>query len=235
MFLIVIAFTSFISAHELKIDNIFWKSYNRLGISKVKNSFGGLTYLRLKRVTNNTFKDFRVYAHFHSKSHDIIFRVKNSEKYERLRRLYNFRTYTYHKANQNLRYHFNQGIGLFMYDKKKSKLTYELGLAYDMSEYLTTSDKTTYLKNSISNDFDMTFINTKLEVEYFHQISNIENQNLSRFEISVETILKINNKLRITCGVLNNIYQNNQKITFSKNKTSLYLSLETQLDLKWTY
>ena len=235
MFLIIIVFTSIISAHELKIDNIFWKNYNRLGISKVKNSFGGSTYLRLKRVTNNTFKDFRIYTHFYSESHDIIFRVKNSEKYERLRRLYNFRTYTYHKANQNLRYHFNQGIGLFIYDDEKSKLTYELGLAYDMSEYLTTNNKTTYLKNSISNDFERPFINIKLEVEYFHQMSNIENQDLSRFEISIETILKINNQLRMTFGVLNNIYPNNQEVTFSKNKTSLYLCLETQSNLKWIY
>ena len=69
--------------------------------------------------------------------------------------IYFFSTIVYEKntvASGNLRYLYNQGVGHFITDKNNYNLTYELGLAYDNSDYLNSQIRTSFLKNSISLD-----------------------------------------------------------------------------------
>ena len=104
---------SILLAHNPDSDNIQWKDYIRFGgvNNGTINQTGVATYYRIKRVTNNTFRDIRFFGHFFDSSPDLRVRTKSSNKYDFNNSVYHFNTYVYHKSGKNFRYHFNQGIG----------------------------------------------------------------------------------------------------------------------------
>ena len=169
-------------AHNPKENPSRWKIYLRGGIVSVdENNLGGATYSRLKRTTGYTFQDVRFFVHIFKEDQDIRVRYKFSEISLNLPRFYNFTTVSFQRnslVNVNLRYHYNQGLGLFLSNTDSGNMTAEMGIAYDMSDYLEETRKTSYLKTAFSYDRNTRNIITKLELDYFHQISDIVNEKI---------------------------------------------------------
>ena len=103
--LAVLIIFSILLAHDPDKENIQWKDYTRFGLvnNGTINETGLATYYRIKRVTQNTFRDLRFFGHFFSSYPDFRLRAKSSNKYDFNKKYYHFRTYVYHKANKNLR------------------------------------------------------------------------------------------------------------------------------------
>ena len=59
----------------------------------------------------------------------------------------------------------------------------EISHAYDMSDYLNNNRKTSYARSGIYWDYSSKFFGSKLEFEYFYQISEVVEENLSRTQI----------------------------------------------------
>jgi len=218
---------SFLLAHNPESENIKWKDYARLG--GVNNGTIGqtgiTTYYRIKRVTDNTFRDFRFFGHFFDLSSDLRIRTKSSNKYDFNSNLYHFTTYVYHKSGENLRYHFNQGMGTIFNNASNGNSTFEIGWAYDKSDYLESDEKTTYLKGAGTLDKDWDKLQTKLEVEYFHQISEQLEFDLSRFQTILELQYRPNKKWGITIGVIKENYTQPGKNNISEDPTNIFLSI----------
>ena len=122
---------------------------------------------------------------------------------------------------------YNQGVGHFIADKNNYNLTYELGLAYDNSDYLNSQIRTSFLKNSISLDVFSRNIKGKLEVDHFNQISEkIHNKSLSRLQILGEFQLSINNLFDIVIGSFQE-YQNKKII---HNSISMAFSISKPIN-----
>lgn len=191
--------------HDPELESVEWKQYYRIGLVQSNLFNSGLkSFSRLKRTTLKTFKDLRFYIHNYDKETEIRTRYKSSRRFMKYDDIYFFTTIVYEKntvANGNLRYLYNQGIGHFITDKNNYNLTYELGLAYDNSDYLNSQIRTSFLKNSISLDVFSRNIKGKLEVDHFNQISEkIHNESLSRLQILGEFQLSINNLFDIVIG-----------------------------------
>tara|TARA_B100000579_G_scaffold129968_1_gene104943 strand:+ start:1205 stop:1915 length:711 start_codon:yes stop_codon:yes gene_type:complete len=223
----VLASLSFLLAHNPESENITWKDYTRLGgvNDGTINQTGIATYYRIKRVTDNTFRDIRLFGHFYHKSSDLRIRTKSSNKYDFNSNLYHFTTYVYHKSGNNLRYHFNQGIGTILKKIENGNMTFEIGWAYDKSDYLDSDEKTTYMKTAGTIDKDWNKIKTKLEVEYFNQISEQIKFDLSRFQTILEINYPLNKKWGFTIGVFQENYINKRENNFSLNPTNIFLSI----------
>ena len=218
---------SFLFGHNPDSDNIQWKDYFRFGsvTNGAINQTGVATYYRIKRVTNNTFRDIRFFGHFFDSSPDLRIRTKSSNKYDFNNRLYHFNTYVYHKSGKNLRYHFNQGLGGLLNNINNGNMTFEIGWAYDKSDYIESDEKTTYIKGSGTFDKNWEKLSTKLEFEYFHQVSEKIKFDLSRFQTILELQYVPFNKWGITLGVVQENYSEPQKISFRHNPTNIYLSI----------
>ncbi len=141
-------------------------------------------------------------------------------------KLYNFTTVSYQKntrADLAMRYHFNQGFGYFINEYKNGHVTGELGHAYDMSDFLNDTRKTSYLKGGIFWDHELGKISTKLETEWFKQISDVVTTDLSRVQFFAEISYQLNNLLSLIMGFEQDYY------TASKQSPqSYYLSLGWQ-------
>ena len=161
--------------HDPELESVEWKQYYRIGLVQSNLFNSGLKgFSRLKRTTLKTFKDLRFYIHNYDKETEIRTRYKSSRRFMKYDDIYFFSTIVYEKntiANGNLRYLYNQGIGHFISNKNNYNCTYELGLAYDNSDYLNSQIRTSFLKNSISLDVFSRNIKGKLEVDHFNQIS----------------------------------------------------------------
>ena len=218
---------SFLLAHNPESENIKWKDYARLGgvNNGMMSQTGIATYYRIKRVTNNTFRDFRFFGHFFDSSSDLRIRTKSSNKYDFNPNLYHFNTYVYHKSGKNLRYHFNQGVGTILNKASGGNMTFEIGWAYDKSDYLESDEKTTYIKGAGTLDKDWDKIQTKLEVEYFHQISEQLKFDLSRFQTILELQYHPNKKWGITLGIVKENYTQSGENNFSEDPTNIFLSI----------
>ena len=132
---------------------------------------------RLKRTILKTFKDFRFYIYNYDKDIEIRTRYKSSRKFINYDDIYSFTTIVYEKntiANSNLRYHYNQGFGCFIQNDNNYNLTYELGPAFDNSDYFNSQIRASFLKNNFSCDIFMKDIKGKLETDHFYQISKKE-------------------------------------------------------------
>ncbi|GIT32110.1 MAG: hypothetical protein Ct9H300mP2_1890 [Candidatus Neomarinimicrobiota bacterium] len=106
--------------------------------------------------------------------------------------------------NVDLRYHYNQGLGLFLSNTDSGNMTAEMG-KFPMTCPIIwrTHEKKSYLKTAFSYDRNTKNISTKLELEYFHQISDIVNENnLSRFQIPRRTALELLQKYEIDRGYI---------------------------------
>ena len=156
---------SFLFAHDPDNEKIVIDDFIRIGfVSNAEIAQNGLgSFYRLKRVTNNTFRDLKMYAHFFDSRSELKMRVKSSNKYDFNSNLYHFTTYSYHKSGNNLRYHFNQGVGFLLRNTKKGNFTSEVGWAYDKSDFIDSDEKTTYIKSAISYDQNFEKLKIKLE------------------------------------------------------------------------
>ena len=89
----------------------------------------------------------------------------------------------------------------FINESEKGHIHTEFGLAYDISDYLNDSRKTSYIKNGLYWDKSFNDMKLKLEFENFHQITDlIDNTDLSRLEFLFELYFNINDHLKIILG-----------------------------------
>ena len=202
--------------HDPEAESVEWKQYYRIGIVQSNLFNSGLkSFGRLKRTTLKTFKDLRLYIHNYDKETEIRTRYKSSRRFMKYDDIYFFNTIVYEKntiANGNLRYFYNQGIGYFILNKNNYNLTYELGPAFDNSDYLNSQIRTSFLKNSFSFDVFLRNIKGSLEVDHFNQISEeINKESLSRLQMLGEFQLSINSLFNIIIASFQE-YQNKKII-----------------------
>ena len=193
----------FLFSHDIE-DIPNWKQYYRGSYIVNENHDYGLGgYFRLKRTTRYTFKDFRVFVHFIEGDSYKKIRYKDSSKFRDWSQFYNYTTIAIDqnsKIGVNLRYHGNQGIGMFIKNFEKGHINTEVALAYDISDYLNSSAKTSYFKSGIYWDQDFSSYEIKLEIENYRQITDIIVQDLSRTEILFEIYFPIENNWRVILG-----------------------------------
>ena len=217
---------SYLFAHNSDEKNIVWNNFVRLGVvSNTEIDQTGLSsFYRMKRVTDNTFRDLRIYAHFFKSVSEIRIRSKSSNKYDFNSNLYHFTTYVYHKSGENLRYHFNQGLGALIKNESQGNITSEIGWAYDKSDFIESDEKTTYLKSAITIDRGFSKFKTKAEFEYYHQISEVVLFNLSRFQTILEFQFLINENWSTVLGIDREVYTESSN-RFRIDPITIYFSI----------
>ena len=217
---------SYLFAHNSDEKNIVWNNFVRLGVvSNTEIDQTGLSsFYRVKRVTDNTFRDLRIYAHLFKSVSDIRIRSKSSNKYDFNSNLYHFTTYVYHKSGENLRYHFNQGLGALIKNESQGNITSEIGWAYDKSDFIESDEKTTYLKSAITIDRGFSKFKTKAELEYYHQISEVVLFNLSRFQTILEFQFLINENWSTVLGIDREVYTESSN-RFRIDPITIYFSI----------
>lgn len=204
-------------------DSTLWSQYARGGLSHDQGKNGGHGYYRINRKTITSFRDLRFFGYGLGDDSYIYLRYKSSVKYSKNGKLYNFTTASYQKntrADLYLRYHFNQGFGYFINDYEQGHVHAELGHAYDMSNYLNDTRKTSYLKGGLFWDHDMKKISSKVDAEWFKQISDVVDSDLSRFQFFAELSYKINKSLALIAGVEQDYYTETKQ-----HPQSYYISL----------
>ena len=192
--LFVAAITTIVMGQEAISDPANWIHYVRGGGVQVPNDKGLSGYYRINRSSKYSFGDLRLYVYGLQDDSYVFIRYKSSSKYRRWPRFYRFSTIAYQKNTQAgvaLRYHFNQGLGLFLIPYTKGHIISEIAHAYDMSDYLNDNRRTSYARGGLYWDHDTKWFSTKLEVEYFHQISEEVDENLSRTQAMAEIIMPI--------------------------------------------
>jgi len=224
-------------AHDPESDSPHWKTYLRGGLVNIdQNSLGLATYFRIKRTTNYTFGDVRLYAHIFETDQDIRVRYKSSRIPIRLPWLYNFTTVSYQRntlVDVKLRYHYNQGLGWFIRKTDSGNMTAEMGIAYDMSDYLEDTRKTTYLKSAFTYDKSVRNIDAKLELDYFYQISDeVNEKNQSRFQILGELYWNIYQNLKLIGGMYQELPSDK---SYNEQRVLLYFALGFNKPLEWNY
>ena len=221
---------SIIFSHNIN-DHSEWKQYFRGSYIQDENNDSGLgIYYRLNKKSEYTFRDFRAYLHFIKDYEYKKIRYKSSNKFIDFERFYNYSTISIDqnsKIGVNVRYHGNQGVGFFIKEYNNSHINAEIALAYDISDYLNDSRKTSYFKSGIY--YDKIFKNNelKIEVEYYAQITDlIDNINLSRLELLFESYFEINENLNLMIG-----YElENFESTDNDFNSSVFISMEYNKD-----
>lgn len=207
-------------------DSVVWKHYGRGGIVIADTSSGGLGYYRINRRSETIFRDLRLFAYGLKNDAFIYLRYKSSDKYETHPKFYRYTTTSYRKntrAGVDLQYHFNQGLGMFVKEYKSGLMNLEIGHAFDMSNYLNETRKTSYVKTAFFWDHDGSGFSTKLELEHFRQISEINVNNLSRNQYMFVLIIPLKNSVSLNMiyemeNYLENKRGNVSSITFSVGK-----------------
>ncbi len=212
-----------------------WKHYNRMGYVRSGDySKGFATYLRLKRTTSYTFRDLRFYGYFFNDNQEIRIRQKTSRRFMNFDWIYSFNTLVYERntyLNIDLRYHYNQGLGWLIRNSNSGNSTLEIGLAFDNSDYLQNNQKTSYLKNGLTYDQNISIFSIKTEVNYFHQFNKkIKDNDQSRVQILGECEWKLKHWLSIVGGMKHDAYLNK---TFNLDQALYFLSLEWNKPLQW--
>jgi len=185
---LIILIFSLIYGHDPSMDvTPLWKTYSRINYVQDANKQSGAgIYARLKRVKGNQFNDIRLFGNALANDQYVYLRYKSSQIFSTYPDWYRFTTVSYEKntlANVSLRYHYNNGIGYFLNKSKTGNMTFELGLAYDMSDYLNDTWKTSYIKSAFTWDAIISKFESKVELEYFSQISDFVDSDLTRFQI----------------------------------------------------
>ncbi len=217
--LVSISFT-----HQIENPPVWKKYYRASYIVNESQDYGLGGYFRLKRTTKHTFKDFRVFLHFIEGESYKKIRYKDSSKFREWDQFYNYTTISIDqnsKIGVDIRYHGNQGFGIFVKDFEKGHVNAELALAYDISDYLNTSEKTSYIKSGIYWDYNFIDYEIKLEIENYHQITDIINSNLSRTEILLEILFPIQSNWYVILGYEYEDFKNSN----NSINSSLYLSI----------
>ena len=222
---IVLIILSCIFPHEVD-DTANWKQYYRGSyIINEQHNYGLGGYFRIKRTTKYTFRDLRGYLHFIKDNSYKKIRYKSSNKFREFDRLYNYSTISIDqnsKVGVNIRYHGNQGVGFFVNDSNSGHINAELALAYDISDYLNDSRKTSYIKSGLYWDQDFRDYEIKLEVEHYCQITDlIDDINLSRLEFLFEVYFPLNDELQVILGYELEQFESSD----SKINSSVFLSI----------
>jgi len=222
---------------DASTDSAKWKHYVRGGGVQVTNDNGLSGYYRLNRSSNYSFGDLRLYLYGLRDNSYVFIRYKSSSKYRKWPRFYRFSTIAYQKntkAGVALRYHFNQGLGLFVLPYSKGHIITEIAHAYDMSDYLNDNRRTSYARGGLYWDHDTKLFNTKLEVEYFYQISEEVEENLSRTQAMAEVIIPITKGFSAIIIYEIESYRD-LDIAVAINKGSLSFSLGWKGTIPWTW
>jgi hypothetical protein len=231
--IIIGSFCNVVLAEKSTLDSVSWKQFIRGGLVQVSKDNGISGYYRLNRTSKYSFGDLRLYHYSLNNNSYIFIRYKNSSKYRGYSRLYRFSTIAYQKnkkAGVALRYHFNQGLGYFLIPYNKGHIITELAHAYDMSDYLNDNRKTSYARSGIYWDHDTKFFSSKLEFEYFHQISEVVEENLSRTQIMSEIIIPLKNKISASL-----IYETENYKQLNNNANSISFSIGWRGNVKWKF
>jgi len=226
-----------VMGQDASTDSAKWKHYVRGGGVQVTNDKGLSGYYRLNRSSNYSFGDLRLYLYGLQDNSYVFIRYKSSSKYRKWPRFYRFSTIAYQKntkAGVALRYHFNQGLGLFVLPYSKGHIITEIAHAYDMSDYLNDNRRTSYARGGLYWDHDTKLFNTKLEVEYFHQISEEVEENLSRTQAMAEVIFPITKGFSAIIIYEIESYRD-LDIAGAINKGSLSFSLGWKGIIPWTW
>ena len=150
--LFIAAITTTVIGQDAIADSAKWKHYVRGGTVQVINDNGLSGYYRINRSSRYTFGDLRLYLYGLRNNSYVFIRYKSSSKYRRWPRFYRFSTIAYQKNTQAgvaLRYHFNQGLGLFLLPYTQGHLITEIAHAYDMSDYLNDNRRTSYARGGL--------------------------------------------------------------------------------------
>ena len=224
IYFIITLLASFLFSHQIE-DSPEWKKYYRASYIVNENQDYGLGgYFRVKRTTKNTFKDLRVFLHFIEGESYKKIRYKDSSKFRNWNQFYNYTTVAIDqnsKIGVDLRYHGNQGIGLFVRNLKNGHINTEVGLAYDISDYLNDSAKTSYFKTGIYWDQRFNNYEIKLEVKNYEQITDVLTEDLSRTEILFEAHFPIQGNLSVILGYEYEDFNNSN----NNINSSVYLSI----------
>ena len=141
------------------------------------------------------FRDLRFFSYSLDQNSFVHLRYKSSDKYISRPNFYRYTITSFRKntrANLNLQQHFNQGFGYFIKDYDNGLINAELGHAFDTSDYLNATRKTSYLKTGIFWDHNTNYFSSKLEIEYFEQISEVIENKLSRGQYLLQLIIPMN-------------------------------------------
>ena len=192
---ISIIFLLFFNTLNGQADSTNWKHYFRLGAAGVDSSTGAFGYYRLNMQNKTAFRDLRFFSYSLDQNSFVHLRYKSSDKYISRPNFYRYTITSFRKntrANLNLQYHFNQGLGYFIKDYDNGLINAELGHAFDTSDYLNATRKTSYLKTGIFWDHNTNYFSSKLEIEYFEQISEVIENKLSRGQYLLQLIIPMN-------------------------------------------
>ena len=102
-----------------------------------------------------------------------------------------------------------------------------------MSDYLNDNRRTSYARGGLYWDHDTKLFNTKLEVEYFHQISEEVEENLSRTQAMAEVIFPITKGFSAIIIYEIESYRD-LDISVAINKGSMSFSLGWKGTIPWT-
>ena len=215
-----------------KDSTLTWKHYTRGGIANTDSTIGGFAYYRINRQTDNTFRDLRVFSYSLKNDSYIYIRYKTSDKYSSYPFFYRYTTTSYRKntrANVDLQYHFNQGLGYFINNYKNGLINVEIGHAFDISDYLNATRKTSYLKSGLFWDHDTKWFSTKFEAEHFQQISEIVENNLSRNQFLFEIIIPFKKNFSVNLNYELEDYLNKTQVEVY----STTIAIEWKGNLSW--
>ena len=206
-------------------DSLKWKHYGRIGLSNAQSQNGAFGYYRLNRKTDETFRDLRLFAYNLQNESFIYLRYKSSDKYSSNSRFYRYTTSFFRKnsqANLDLQYHVNQGFGIFLNQYENGLINVEIGHAFDMSNFLNDTRKTSYAMAGIFWDHDSKWFSSKIEFEHFQQISEIIENNLTRNQYLVELIIPMNQNISLNLN-----YEEEDYIIKSRSRAfSLTMAIE---------
>jgi hypothetical protein len=97
-----------------------------------------------------------------------------------------------------------------------------------MSDYLNDNRKTSYARGGIYWDYNTKYFSSKLEIEYFHQISEVVEDNLSRTQIMSEIIIPLKNNISASV-----VYETENYKQLNNNANSISLSIGWRGNLRW--
>ena len=98
-----------------------------------------------------------------------------------------------------------------------------------MSDYLNATRKTSYFKSGFFWDHDIKWFSTKFEAEYFQQISEVVENNLSRTQFLFEMIIPLKNNISINLNYEIEDYLKKNQIDAS----STTIAIEWKGNLNW--
>ncbi|MBF88891.1 MAG: hypothetical protein CMG75_04380 [Candidatus Marinimicrobia bacterium] len=212
-----------------------WTQYGRLGSSHLEE-LGGLSFFRLKRIKQNSYRDIRFIGLFIPKNTIVTMRYKSSNKYNATPHFYRFNVTSLKKnsiSGLKVRYHYNQGFGAFLLERPFTHITSEIALSFDMSDYLNSTRKTSYFKGGLFWDLNVNRTFFAFDLEYFYQISDLlpGDPTLSRYEISAEANIWIKDPWLLTIGFEQEFYFAEERV----NSKSLYLAFGFKRPANWNF